>query len=469
MLKQQQNGVSTKVSTEITAESSVGNVMSERSRLVREHGDEWQDYIADKFEEVGIQPTFIRVRDSLGERIADYQYSGVWVEAKTFINTSEVTKIEKLFCELKKQDYAMAIMAEWKPNEKQYSKNVKYLRGMGIAVFEGQSECESFIIDESIRLSTTKEIKMAEPKCVPFNRIVPHPNNRDLNIKNVPTLKVSICKNGFFTQLNVVPLGVKDKKERGIPEHEEWYMIFEGHTRWAALKELIEKGYAIDYVACINVPWLTSDNIDELHKMLITTNTTYQSWKVRNYVKSHKGNLESLKDADGIFTYGMMLKAMNQAKKQGWGEASPVYIFSHIDSLNFGDMKKIKDGNYRISQIDYEQQIVPLLNLMTEITAKNSNGIERRYTGTIIRDILVDVRIKYNTVDLIRDNWFQFLGFLRLKFISSHDNGTFPETKESGQNFWKVIYNEYIGMRELGLTGVIKPYDKPKTILNFVN
>ena len=55
---------------------------------------------------------------------------------------------------------------------------------------------------------------MATPLKIPFNRVIPHPNNRDLNVKNVPIIKVSITKHGYFTQLNVVPVGPEIDYER---------------------------------------------------------------------------------------------------------------------------------------------------------------------------------------------------------------------------------------------------------------
>jgi hypothetical protein len=250
------------------------------------------------------------------------------------------------------------------------------------------------------------------------------------------------------------------------------YMIFEGHTRYYALEDLYNKGYEIPPIACVLVDWVTSKDIDVLHKMLITTNTTYSGWKLKNYVTSHKGNLESLGNVGGVFSYGKILQAMNQAKKQKWGEANPVYLFCHTDSLAFDDMKAIKDGSYRITESDYKEQIVPILELMTQITSKDANGNNRVYNGTIIRDIVVDIRIMFNTDDergrVIKDNFFQFLGFLKLKFISSYDTGTFPDTKETGQKFWGVIKEEYFGLRNLGFTGGnVKAFEIPKTIENF--
>jgi hypothetical protein len=177
------------------------------------HGDEWQDYIADKFEECGIQPTFFKINDGLSDRIADYQYDENWIEAKTFINSAEVTKILKLKETLETKNIRMTIMCEWKPNDKKKSKNVRDLRNAGIIVFEGQSQCDSFIINESVRLNPNKTIQMAEPKSIAFERIIPHPNNRDLNVKNIPTIKASVITNGFFTQVNVVPHGLNEKGE----------------------------------------------------------------------------------------------------------------------------------------------------------------------------------------------------------------------------------------------------------------
>jgi len=444
----------------ITSEKNASEVM--KARYI--HGDEWQSYIAEKFEGAGIPPVFNKINDGLSDRIADYQYEGNWIEAKTFINSAEVTKILKLYSTLESMNIRMIVMCEWEPGLKKHAKNVADLRRLGVIVFEGQSECDSFIINESVILNPDKTIKMALPMCIPFDRIVPHPNNRDLNVKNIPTIKASITKNGFFTQLNVVPMGIEDKKKRNIPIEEDWYMIFEGHTRFYALKDLIEKGYNVPDIACIVVPWISSDNIDLLHKILITTNTTYQSWKLKNFITSHKGNLEQLGDVDGIYTYGKMLQAMNQAKKQGWGEANPIYMFCHTDSLAFDDMKKVKDGDYRISESEYDEQIKPILDFMKQLTTD-----KRKFNGTIMRDIIVDIRIMYNTNQTIKDNFNNFLGYLKLKFIGDYSVGVFPETKESGQTYWGVVKHQYFGLINLGLAGIqnVKPYQPSKTIEDF--
>lgn len=443
----------------ITENENASEVMKARYA----HGDEWESYISDKFEEAGIPPVFYKIFDGLSDRIADYQYEGNWIESKTFINSAEVTKILTLHAVLLTKGIRMSIMCEWEPGTKKYAKNVADLRRFGVAVFEGQSECDSFIINESVLLNPDKFIKMAQPMLIPFNRIVPHPNNRDLNVKNVPTIKSSILSNGFFTQINVVPMGVEDKKNRGIPLNEDWYMIFEGHTRYFSLKDLIDKGYYYDNMmtACVNVPWVTSDDKGVLHHMLIRTNTTYQGWKLKNYITSHRGNLTELNDIGGIYTYGKMLQSMNQAKKEGWGEANPIYMFCHTDSLAFDDMKKVKDGTYRISENEYDEQIKPILDFMKQLTSD-----KRKFNGTIMRDIIVDIRIMYNTDDRIKDRFHQFLKWLTRKFIGEHSLGRFPETKETGSAYWKVIKLEYLGMIDDGMVPV-QPFVPEKTILDF--
>jgi hypothetical protein len=348
----------------------------------------------------------------------------------------------------------MVVMCEWEPGFKKHAKNVADLRRFGVIVFEGQSECDSFIINESILLNPNKVIKMAEPILIPFDNLLPHPNNRDLNVKNIPTIKASIINNGFFTQINVVPHQLNDSGEMT-------YMIFEGHTRYYSLLDLKQKGYIIPPVACINVHWVTSQDIDRLHKMLITTNTTYAGWKLKNFITSHKGNLELLNDIAGVYTYGKMLQAMNQAKKQGWGEANPIYMFCHTDSLAFDDMKKVKDGDYRITENEYDSQIKPILDFMKKLTSD-----KRKFNGTIMRDIIVDIRIMYNTNPSVKDRFHQFLPWLAMKFIGDYSIDKFPITKESGQQYWSVIKREYLFMIDNGMIPV-QPIVPEKTIMDF--
>jgi hypothetical protein len=435
---------------QITNEKNSSEVMKARYT----HGDEWQSYIADKFEGAGIPPVFYTINDGLSDRIADYQYEGNWIEAKTFINSAEVTKILTLYSTLESMKIRMVVMCEWEPGFKKHAKNVADLRRFGVIVFEGQSECDSFIINESILLNPNKVIKMAEPILIPFDNLLPHPNNRDLNVKNIPTIKASIINNGFFTQINVVPHQLNDNGEMT-------YMIFEGHTRYYSLLDLKQKGYVIPPVACINVHWVTSQDIDRLHKMLITTNTTYAGWKLKNFITSHKGNLELLNDIAGVYTYGKMLQAMNQAKKQGWGEANPIYMFCHTDSLAFDDMKKVKDGDYRITENEYDSQIKPILDFMKKLTSD-----KRKFNGTIMRDIIVDIRIMYNTNPSVKDRFHQFLPWLAMKFIGDYSIDKFPITKESGQQYWSVIKREYLFMIDNGMIPV-QPIVPEKTIMDF--
>ena len=427
------------------------------------HGDEWQNYISGKFEEAGIPPVFYTINDGLSDRIADYQYEGNWIDAKTFINSAEVTKILTLYNTLVQRGIRMIIMCEWEKGSKKHAKNVKDLRTRGVIVFEGQSECDSFIINESVILNPHKLIQMADPRLIPFDRIIPHPNNRDLNVKNIPIIKSSIIGSGFFTQINVVPLGPIDKLKRNIPLDEQWYMIFEGHTRYFSLKDLIDKGYYYSgmMTSCVNVPWVTSDEIDKLHRMLIKTNTTYQGWKLKNYITSHKGNLTELKNIDGVYAYSKMLQAMNQAKKEGWGEATPIYMFCHTDSLAFDDMKKVKDGSYRITETQYNEQIKPILNFMKELTSD-----KRKFNGAIMRDIIVDIRIMYNTDSRIKVRFHQFLKWLSMKFIGEYSLGRFPETKETGLAWWRIIKDEYLFMIDSNMVPV-QPNIIEKTILDF--
>ncbi len=415
------------------------------------HGDEWESYVADKFEEMGIQPINETHNDGFGDRIADYRYEDNWIEAKTFINQAETFKIIQLNKSLKEIDIQMSVCCEWSAGNKKYKKLVKQLRDDNIWVFEGQSEVDSFIINEGVTLNKNKEIKMARPLRVHFNRVIPHPNNRDLNIKNVPIIKVSITKHGYFTQLNVVPVGPETKQKmwddgnvpEGITEQqwfdEDWYQIFEGHTRYYALLELVQKGYHFEdmMVSAVLVDWITSDDIDKLHKMLIKTNTSYEGWKLKNFVKSHKGNLETLGETDGVESYGKILKAMNQAKKGKWGETTPVYVFAHKSDLNFNNMKSIKDGSFRITDDEFETEIEPLFNMMSELSSTNfSFGGRMRY-------ILVNMRVLYHTNDDIRRIYGNFIKWATIKFKSDIKNENFPITSDETKKYWKTILEEF--------------------------
>ena len=429
---------------------NASNVMKDRLT----HGYEWESYVADKFEEMGIQPINETHNDGFGNRIADYRYDGNWIECKTFINQAEVFKIMELNKSLTLNDIQMSIMCEWNPSNKKYKKLVKQLRDNNIWVFEGQSIVDSFIINEGVTLNIDKEIKMAIPMKLPFNRIIPHPDNRDTNIKNIPTIKISITKNGYFTQLNVVLVGPDTKKQMWedgtVPEgttkeewfNEDWYQIFEGHTRYYALLELVQKGYYFEdnLVSAVVVDWITSDDIDKLHKMLIKTNTSYEGWKLKNFIKSHKGNLTKIGDTKGVESYGKILKSMNKARKGKWGETTPIYVFAHKDDLNFDNMKLIKDGDFRITDEVYNTEIEPLFNMMENIT-KEINlpaGV-----GSRMRYILVNMRVLFHTLSLTSKQYDAFIEWATVKYLGDIKSEHFPNTMDSTKEYWTKVIKEW--------------------------
>ena len=124
-------------------------------------------------------------------------------------------------------------------------------------------------------------------------------------------------------------------------------------------------------------------------------------------------------------------------------------------------MKKVKDGDYRITENEYDSQIKPILDFMKKLTSD-----KRKFNGTIMRDIIVDIRIMYNTNPSVKDRFHQFLPWLAMKFIGDYSIDKFPITKESGQQYWSVIKREYLFMIDNGMIPV-QPIVPEKTIMDF--
>jgi hypothetical protein len=54
-----------------------------------------------------------------------------------------------------------------------------------------------------------------------------------------------------------------------------------------------------------------------------------------------------------------------------------------------------------------------------------------------------------------------------MKFINEYTNDRFPDTKETGQAFWKGIKNEYDYLINNNMAPIV-PYTPPKTINSFI-
>jgi hypothetical protein len=360
-----------------------------------EHGHLWQSEVSELFEKNGFRRAFFPVNDGLGNRKADYQYDGVWVEAKTYIGDSDVTKILRLKPFLDAQNIEMVIMCDFIESDivgKKHTKVIAQLRNEGIEVFCGIAECTLFVSNEKALKGIVNELPgMAMGINLPFASLYKNKYNRDLVDHNGPKIQDSIKENGFFTQFNIVPMGPKDRASRGIPENDTTlYVLFEGHNRYHQLEELQSKGYKIENVPCVLADWFTSDDIELLHKILLTTNTTSKNWKLRDYVKSTLSFFTDMKNQDAIDTYTWIQDWMKIAKKQNWGESTPVYLFCHTTSKAFGDMDAIKNGTFRISKSIYQKEVYPLLNLISELILDT----EKEINGSFVKEFIVDIRVK---------------------------------------------------------------------------
>ena len=386
---QKQNKMANKAKKSgIQALETTNAIHSESMKAKYEHGHAFQKQVYDWFQNAGFIPNFFPVNDGLGFRKADYQYDGVWVEAKTYIGDSDVTKILRLKPYLNELNIQMVVMCEFTSDSKEgkaHKKNVKHLTNHQISVFQGAEDCIGYIISEKIRNGFTTEIKMAKGINIPLRLLIPNPENRDLVIANHQIINKSIRENGFFTQLNVVP---HELNEAG----EMTYMLFEGHNRLSQLLELERNGFTIPPISCSLVDWVNSKDIEVLHQLLIKSNTTSKNWKLRDYVKSNLKHFETLKLVDRVRVFKLILDWMNEAKKQGWGETTPCYIFVHNIDMQFSNTDAIKNGTFDITEADYNETEFLLLSMINDLCKK----LEVSINGILVRQILVEAKVKKN-------------------------------------------------------------------------
>lgn len=364
------------------------SIHSESMKLKYIHGHGFQKQVYDWFEFAGFTANFFPISDGLSKRQADYQYDGNWVEAKTYIGDQDLTKILRLKPFLDLEGITMIVMCEFEANSiegKGHRKNIKHLIDAGILVYQGEEECIGFITAEKLIKGYSKEIKMAKGDNIPLRLLYPNPDNRDLVISNWKPLNKSIKENGFFTQLNVVPHFVNENGE-------QTYMLYEGHNRLHQLLELSEKGYSIPDVCCSIAHWVSSSEIQKLHNLLITTNTTVKNWKLRDYVKSNLSYFGRMNMEDRKAVFEKIEYWMKQAKKWQWGETVPPYVFVHQTDMDFGNIDSIKNGTYDISDSDYKNIVFPLFTMINDLCIATESSIN----GSLVRQILVETKVKRN-------------------------------------------------------------------------
>lgn len=401
-----------------------------------EHGHGFQNQVYDWFEQAGFIGNFFTVNDGLADRRADYQYNGVWVEAKTYIGDSDLTKILRLKPFLDEQNVQMVIMCEFTPESKEgkaHKKNIKHLIKNKIPVFQGPEECIGYIILEKTQMGLNKEIRMAKGVNIPLHLLVPNPDNRDLVIPNGPVINKSIKENGFFTQLNVVPHQLN-------ADGEMTYMLFEGHNRLSQLLELKEKGYSIPPVACSLVDWVTSKDIEILHKLLILSNTSSKNWKLRDYVKSNLLYFTRLNFPKRIKTYQLLMDWIKEAKKKKWGETTPLYVFAHYDDMKFANMDTIKNGTFEIDENEYQQTDLLLFNMINELCDKLNSPIN----GSLVRQILVEAKVRKNNDPEFARVFKKYLEFVSDYITTLVITGiSLPSDKNTVNDFIKKMNNSF--------------------------
>lgn len=419
------------------AEANVGkSIHSESMKLKYVHGHDFQKQVYDWFEFAGFTANFFSISDGLGKRHADYQYDGNWVEAKTYIGDSDVTKILRLKPFLDMEGITMIVMCEFASNSKEgksHRKNINHLIDAGILVYQGEQECIGFITAEKLIKGYSKEIRMARGINVPLRLLYPNPDNRDLVISNWKPLNKSIKENGFFTQLNIVPHFVNENGE-------QTYMLYEGHNRLNQLLELSEKGYNIPDVCCSLVDWVTSSEIQKLHTLLITTNTTVKNWKLRDYVKSNlsyfgRMNMDSRKAVFEKIDYWM-----KQANKNKWGETVPPYVFVHQTDMDFGNIESIKNGTYDITDSDYKNVVLPLFTMINDLCISTESSIN----GTLVRQILVETKVKYNTNTKFKKYFKKYIEYVS-DYLASliYNKKDLPGDKAGINEFIKTMNNVF--------------------------
>jgi hypothetical protein len=147
-----------------------------------------------------------------------------------------------------------------------------------------------------------------------------------------------------------------------------------------------------------------------------------------------------MKNQLAIDTYTWIQNWMKIAKNQGWGESTPVYLFCHTTSKAFGDMDAVKNGTFRISKAIYDKEVLPLLNLISELIEDTGKEIN----GSFVKEFIVDIRVKRRNEPKFEASIEDFMKSAYTTLYSRMQGKTpLPSTKAEIEEELNAMYNAF--------------------------
>lgn len=330
--------------------------------LRRKHGEVFEKEIDTLLAKSGLgcHRTYIDTSD--GEKISDHTFDNIWMESTTFFDKKRVNEFitKKLVIEEATTKFTKFFLFYERDVTKTTQNLAEKLKNAGWILIAGKSKIDAFIkaFGQRRAFSTNDTIRIAQPKLINVDLLIPNPLNREENGKGIETIAKSIINEGFLTCLYVVPQ--KDSKGNITG-----YMLFEGHHRLSAAKTVREWGFSLKELPCVVVDWLSTDDMEKLSKLLIKINVEYRSWKLRDYIKHHLDIAKILNITDKIYSYQTLLDWMKIGKENGFGDNGLIYVLGPLkDGDKWLDQDLIKSGDYVVTKTEVEKYATPFFDVM---------------------------------------------------------------------------------------------------------
>lgn len=356
--------------------------------------------------------------------IADHFFVGqsrvYWMESTIILDETHADRLNLKLSRVKrdrKDVTDFVIFFEKNTNQKSRNNIQRYkkiLESKGWTVCIGENEINSYIERLNKSEKKSKKIKIAKSIDIPIDKLIYHPCNRKIDVERCRKLAKSIVKEGFISQLNVVP-----EYKNGKPTGK--YVVFEGNHRLHAVTEFCinEWGFVIDELPCVLVDWINSEDTAKVHELLILVNTTQEPWGVRDYVISHLKEAIDRNLTNKKYSYEKLdwlynitnKKHSDNLMKTKFNETRFFYIFGPVDSVKGGigksiDRDIVKNGDYKISKKEFENTMKPFVMDIAMPFAKwfdanMKNVCERKVGDVFIKYLYHDYRDGKCTIEQV--------------------------------------------------------------------
>ena len=303
------------------------------------------------------------------------EYGNYWIEstiALDEVRADEFNDKKNKVSAVDKNIKHFILFFEQNPNQKSRNNIKRYvsiLENNGWTVLVGQKQIEDWMDGLAKKLKTSKKLNVASIKMISVKNLIQNPTNRKVDLDRCEKLAHHIIHEGFRAEIKVVPEYVRGKFTGR-------YMIYDGHHRYIAVTDYVigKYGYEMDELPCIVVDWITTEDPDALHELLIADNTRENSWGVQDYVESHLGDATNRNDKDKIISYdtlNWMYEVVNESHKDNkightFSPSRIFYVFGPLDFNNDAITKPVdrtitKSGKYRISENEVDTLLKPFV------------------------------------------------------------------------------------------------------------